>query len=247
MALNKQKTASLFSKAAADYVTHACVQKTAAAMLIKTLDTDYQKVLDLGAGPFVNSFELKKRSDYVISMDLSKAMLTQKVTPSICADMDSLPFKDNAFDLIFSNFAMQWSQNIEIVLTEVERVLKPGGRVHFSLVCDGSLHEIDRAFSVLETGSHINSFTSFKELDRIISTSNLKPISSTQCIHKQYFDSPACAIKSIKQIGANNHEQGAQKGLFGKSQFKRVLNAYPMEKGQFPVSYAVAYIVLEKP
>lgn len=246
MQLNKLKTQAFFSKSAAQYEAHACVQKDAAAVLLKSLANDHQCALDLGAGPFVNTFELKKHAKQVVSMDLSEAMLANKVSQAVCADMDAMPFQDNVFDLVFSNFAMQWSQDLTLLLSEVKRILCHGGKAHFSLVCDGSLREIKQAFSAVDGQNHVNQFVDFDALQQHILKSGLECVSSTHCEHKQYFETPLNAIKSIKHIGANNIQHGGRKGLLGKKAMQNLLNNYPQSQGKYAVTYVVAYLVLEK-
>ncbi len=244
----KQATASHFSKAAERYQSHAHVQKQAADILLKSLGARYKVALDLGCGPFVNSFELKKRCDYLVSMDLSESMLQQGVTPSICADMDTLPFQGDCFDLIFSNFAMQWSSDLAALLTHFYRVLKPGGRAHFSIVADGTLQEIKHAFSVLDNEPHINRFVTQNDIANAVAHTPFKLISSSFCHHKIFYDSPKLALNSIKEIGANHKVNSSEQpsGLMGKRKYRALLANYPKEQGQFPVSYQVAYIVIEK-
>lgn len=244
----KQATAEHFSKAAERYQTHAHVQKQAADILLKSLDAYYGIALDLGCGPFVNSFELKKRCNFVLSMDLSEAMLKKAITPSICADMDTLPFQSNRFDLIFSNFAMQWSSDLKTLLAGFYRILKPGGRAHFSIVADGTLQEINSAFSSLDNDRHINQFATQQDIECALNNTPLKLISSSFCHHKIFYDSAKLALNSIKEIGANHKINLGTKpaGLMGKAKYKSLLDNYPLEQGQYPVSYRVAYIVIEK-
>lgn len=248
--LNAQKkiTAQHFSKAAERYHNHAHVQKQAADILIKSLDTDYGVALDLGCGPFVNSFELKKRCNTVISMDLSPAMLQQQVTASVCADMDNLPFKNNSFDLVFSNFAMQWSSNLPALFQSLYAVLKPGGRAHFSLVADGTLSEMINAFAAVDSKRHINQFVSQNEIEAALKQTAFKRISTSFCHHKVFYETAKEALNSIKEIGANHKVNSGEKstGLMGKEKYKTLLANYKKEQSQFPVSYHVAYIVIEK-
>jgi SAM-dependent methyltransferase len=44
-------------------------------------------------------------------------------------DSDRIPFEDASFDLIINNQVMEHVANIDLVLSEINRVLKPGGKV----------------------------------------------------------------------------------------------------------------------
>ena len=118
---NKLTTQTKFSKAAANYASHANVQKQAAAHLFKMMASKHQQgtCLDLGAGPLVNTAMLKTHFDTVLAMDLSHSMLSTEQNPhclKVCADMDNLPLQQSSLDCVFSNFAMQWSADLEALL-----------------------------------------------------------------------------------------------------------------------------------
>lgn len=44
------------------------------------------------------------------------------------ADAEHLPFRDNSFDIVYSNGVLHHSENTDRCIAEVRRVLKPGGR-----------------------------------------------------------------------------------------------------------------------
>ena len=126
---NKLTTQTKFSKAAANYTSHANVQKQAAAHLFKMMASKHQQgtCLDLGAGPLVNTALLKTHFDTVLAMDLSHSMLSTEQNPhclKVCADMDNLPLQQNSLDCVFSNFAMQWSADLEVLLKSLFYSLK---------------------------------------------------------------------------------------------------------------------------
>lgn len=68
----------------------------------------------------------------------------------ICADVAALPFKDGAFDLVTSIAAFEHFLDVPKVLSEVARVLKPGGTIWaaihvFSTLSGG--HNVSRSMS----------------------------------------------------------------------------------------------------
>ena len=130
----KDATQRKFSTAANSYAAHANVQKQAANDLFKLMTAsnnakqDY--CIDLGAGPLVNTHALQELYRYVLAIDLSHTMLKSSNVdaPRICADMDNLPLQENSVDVVFSNFAVQWSANFETLMHALYKNVKTRGK-----------------------------------------------------------------------------------------------------------------------
>src|SRR5215467_1595784 len=96
------------------------------------------RVLDLGCGRGRNIVITKVASgDEIIGMDVAfdrlKAAAKRHPSRSFAqADALKLPFQDEAFRCIICQVAMPY-MNIPAALAEINRVLEPGGTVHFSL------------------------------------------------------------------------------------------------------------------
>jgi ubiquinone/menaquinone biosynthesis C-methylase UbiE len=89
-------------------------------------------LLDVGCGTghFVN--ELSNRGFTCSGCDPSEEMLNQarRLNPSVpfeLAGIQSLPFKSDSFDIVLAIEVMRYIQDIDVALSEVHRVLKPGG------------------------------------------------------------------------------------------------------------------------
>ena len=55
-------------------------------------------------------------------------------------DAESLPFEDRSFDLVYSNGVLHHTPNTALVVSEIHRVLRPGGRAIVMLYAENSLH-----------------------------------------------------------------------------------------------------------
>ncbi|MBZ2191725.1 methyltransferase domain-containing protein [Pseudoalteromonas arctica] len=248
----KKSTQSKFSKAAARYNTHANVQKHAASDLFALIKPGINKnklCVDLGAGPLVNTHTLQSMFASVIAMDLSINMLQSSnlTTPKICADMDNLPLQANSVDVIYSNFAVQWSANFSALMQSLYNILKSGGRAYISTVVEGSLNEIKTAFAALDSNSHINTFNSELFINQSVQKAGFTINSAKKRIYTDEYTTPLKAIASIKAIGATtqNHTNTRQ-GLLTKSALQKVCSAYPLINNKACVSYHVVLLSLEK-
>ncbi|WP_165740743.1 methyltransferase domain-containing protein [Pseudoalteromonas sp. Z1A6] len=249
----KKSTQSKFSKAADGYSKHANVQKQAASDLFKLINTQQHNknkvCVDLGAGPLVNTHSLQSVFGSVIAMDLSLNMLKSSAlnTQRICADMDNLPLQASSVDVIYSNFAVQWSANFEKLMQSLYRALKPGGKAYISTVVSGSLNEIKTAFAALDSNSHINTFNSELYINQSVQKAGFVINSAQKLVYTDTYSTPLKAIKSIKAIGATtqNHSN-TRRGLLTKSALQQVCNAYPLINNKACVSYHVLLLSLEK-
>lgn len=81
-------------------------------------------VLDLGCGasPYRATFE--ERAARWITLDLEPAH-----RPGVVARAESLPFPDASFDVVLSSQVLQLMDDPQAAGREIERVLKPGGKL----------------------------------------------------------------------------------------------------------------------
>lgn len=90
------------------------------------------KILDLGCGE--NKYKSENPEDVVIGMDKTKL---KGVDVLHDADTFPYPFKDNEFDMLYSNHSIEHFENIIKVMEECHRILRPNGKMiiltpHFS-------------------------------------------------------------------------------------------------------------------
>ncbi len=79
------------------------------------------------AGAFVMGIDLSSRSVFLARERLRLYKI--KTAQVIEADAESMPFKENTFDLVFSYGVLHHTPNIEKAISEIYRVTKPGGKI----------------------------------------------------------------------------------------------------------------------
>lgn len=113
---------------AALLVRHACIQAG-------------QRVLDVGCGTGVVAVTAARAGARVTGLDLTPELLKRARENALVAsvdidwhegDVEYLPFEDASFDVVLSQFGHMFAPRPELAVTEMLRVLKPGGTLAFS-------------------------------------------------------------------------------------------------------------------
>lgn len=105
-------------------------------------DVDGQAVLELGCGGGQDTVALAERGATVTGIDLTRQQLHHASDlfddhgleiDVVEGDITDLPFVAGQFDLAFNTWVFQWVPDIEGCFFEAHRVLRPGGRLVFSM------------------------------------------------------------------------------------------------------------------
>ncbi len=254
----KQRIAGNFSRAASTYDNAATLQRRVALKLIDTIpDAEFQSVLDLGAGTGMHSCSLAKRypQAFVTGMDLAMGMLRfarnqSTLTPALgwCSgDIESLPFKPDSFDLVFSSLAIQWC-NLDRVLLEAWQSIRPGGFFVFSTLSDGSMDELDSAWKAISEPNRVNQFDSVKHQCARTVASDFQIKSFHSESETLYYADLLSLLRELKALGVNTVLSGNQ-GLMTRNRLLGLKNSYEHFRTHsgLPLTYQVVYVVLQKP
>jgi SAM-dependent methyltransferase len=100
------------------------------------------KVLDVGCGTGVVAITAALRGASVSGVDLTPELLEHARENEKIAgcgpiewtegDAERLPYPDESFDVVVSQFGHMFSPRPDVALAEMRRVLKPGGRIAFA-------------------------------------------------------------------------------------------------------------------
>ncbi len=112
-----------------------------------------EHILDLGCGDGALTEIIADTGAQVVGIDTSSEQIaacrTRGLNVFIC-DGHMLPF-DSEFDAVFSNAALHWMNNVDLVLGSVENSLKKGGRFVAELGGKGNIKTLIDAFlNILE-------------------------------------------------------------------------------------------------
>ncbi|EKT58292.1 malonyl-ACP O-methyltransferase BioC [Providencia sneebia] len=247
----KQKIASAFGRAAKHYDSIAHYQQNSGhqllELLISALGHLRQKtIVDAGCGTGFFSQLMGDKQANVTAVDLSSGMLEVarnkgSAAHYICADMESLPFSEIAFDAVFSNLAIQWCSHLQTTLKELYRVTKPGGAIVFTTLAEGSLQELSQAWLTLDGYSHVNKFLDYQHIEASCQPWRHRLTLQTD---KLYFDDLAHLLHSLKGIGATHLTAGRKPGLMTRKRLEQLASAYPTVNEKYALTYQTVFGVI---
>ena len=260
-----------FGHAAASYDAHAVLQREVCDRLLERLDymtLQPGHVLDVGSGTGYGLAHLRARyaAAELCALDIAPAMLaaararlppptwTQRtlrrliphpspLTHLMCADMERLPLAPNSMNLVWSSLALQWAHDLEATLKGFHQVLAPGGLLIFATFGPDTLKELRAAFTAIDDAPHVNRFVDLHDIgDMLIHAGFASPVMEMDMLTLTYADLKSL-MRDLKGIGAHNAAAGRRRGLFGKSAWARLEQAYESQRleGRLPATFEVVY------
>ena len=216
-------------------------------------------ILDAGCGTGHGARLLKQRypGALVVELDLSEQMLRQPETRSIlrwpwfgpsrrrravCADFQQLPLDTASIDLIWSNLALHWAQDMAGVLAEAHRILRPGGLLMFSVFGPDTLEELRNAS---QGGTfHVNVHADMHDVgDMLVNGGYADPVMDMENVTLTYADVHNL-LRDLRAHGSISLTGDQRKGLGGRRDYLRVISRYEqfrLDDGRLPANYEVVY------
>ncbi len=254
--LDKQRIRKAFDKAAGSYDKAAVLQKEICSRLVEKLEVvnlSPHYILDAGSGTGEAVKPLQKRFKKadVVLLDVSERMLEKAAKQgalfrkplAVCGDIESLPFADNSFELVFSNLAMQWCNDVSAVLAEFKRVLKPGGLLVFTTFGPDTLKELRASWQKVDEAVHVNAFLDMHDIgDALLQNGYAEPVMEAELITVNYSE-VGNLMQDLRDIGANVTANGHRRGLLTRNMLAQLERAYDVfrEEGVLPATYEVIY------
>ncbi len=263
--IDKRLMRRAFEQAAHSYDLAAVLQREVNQRMLARLDwvkLEPQWVLDAGAGTGVGARALAKRYPRarVLGVDIAETMLQvargtdpwwKRTLPFLTGnlpqyaggDISRLPLKDSSVNLLWSNLALQWCDDLHNTFNEFQRVLAPGGLLMFSTFGPDTLRELRQAFSGIDGHTHVNRFVDMHDIgDQLLYAGFSTPVMDMDMMTLTYPDVSAL-LRELKAIGAHNVTSGRGHGLMGKRKWQAMLQRYEQLRvaGRLPATFEVVY------
>jgi len=262
-----------FARAAASYDAAATLQREVSARMAQRLDyvrVSPARVLDAGCGTGEAIGELGARypDARIVGLDLAlpmvaaareraahgRSMLRRLLQPVlrgpaggvpsfVCADLTALPFAGVSHDLVWSNLALQWVNDLPRAFGEIRRVLKVGGLFMFTTLGPDTLKELRTAFARVDGYTHVNRFVDMHDIgDALVHAGFADPVMDMEQITLTY-GAPDAVLRDLKSLGATNATRGRPRGLTGRTRYRKLLEMLERLRvdGRIPVTFEVVY------
>ncbi|HEY6095132.1 MAG TPA: malonyl-ACP O-methyltransferase BioC [Gallionellaceae bacterium] len=260
--IDKREVRRAFSRAATQYDAAAVMQREVCVRMLERLDyvrLQPTRVLDVGSGTGWGSRQLAERykGADIVALDIAMGMLQaardteswwRKVFGSsrqryVCADVEALPLGAGSVELVWSNVALQWCNDLPATLVELNRVLKTDGLLMFSTFGPDTLKELRTAFAGVDGYSHLNRFTDMHDIgDMLMAAGFAEPVMDMEYITLTYDDVRA-VMQDLRSIGAHNATAGRAAGMMGKQKWAQIVRNYETLRrdGKLPATFEIVY------
>ena len=258
--IDKRAVRRSFDRAAATYDAAAVLQQEVCARSLERLQFikhQPRRMLDAGCGTGNAWAGLSRRFPQaeLLALDLAPAMLRTArsrqpwhrrwlghLPAAICGDLERLPLASAAIDLLWSNLALQWVNDLAATLREIRRVLAPGGLLLFTTFGPDTLKEL-RAAQPTPARGGFNRFTDMHDIgDMLVAAGFADPVIDQEPFTLTYDDVRA-VMRDLKSIGAHSAASDRPEALAGKAWLAALARNYEAfrREGRLPATFEVIY------
>ena len=186
----------------------------------------------------------------VICSDLSKEMLT--FNPSqvkIALDEERMPFEKNTLNLIISNLAMHWVNDVPGVLCQIYDILKPGGIFIANFFGGKTLNVLKKTLLQAEINigarvhSHISPMISAEMVPELIKRAKFDSQITDTNVSKIQYSSVFELMRDLKYMGESNALFGYENYPITRSLLKELSN---ITDEQFEEEFEIITITAKK-
>lgn len=121
------------------------IRQTILNSIMDNMDLFEGKLLDVGCGKMPYRDLINKKSSIVSyhGLEINNAKIyDEKIIPDFFWDGRTMPFKSDEYDIVFATEVFEHCPDLQTILKESYRVLKPNGKIFFTVPFLWPLHEV---------------------------------------------------------------------------------------------------------
>lgn len=251
-----------FDRAASGYDAVASVPREIAARMIERLALvriPIRMIVDAGSGTgyAANLLRQKYRNATVLELDLSEQMLrqSQRHLPrkwgwferrlsgsAVCGDIKEMPLASDSVDLVWSNLALHWVDELPAAMAQIRRILRNGGLLTFSMFGPDTLRELRQ----IGTGGElrVNAQIDMHDIgDMLVHAGFGEPVMDMEYLTLTYENLPAL-IQDLRAHGSVARASRRSSGLGGAGDYVRLRERYERLRradGRLPATFEIIY------
>ncbi len=199
----------------------------------------FDNVLNIGARTGYLSEMVKQNLAIknLVETDISLNFLQNSKTNNfkVLANEEFLPFKDESFDLIVSNLALHWVNDLPGSLIQIKRILKKGGFFCANIFGSKTLHELRHAMILAEadqgTSPRVSPFIDVRDGAGLLQRAGFnEPVSVAEDIVVKY-NFVKEILRDLQNTGETNSLIKLNRKFPGKKFFDKVEETYQQNFG----------------
>ena len=259
--IDKRAVRRSFDRAAPTYDAAAVLQHEVCRRSLERLDFIRHAprcILDAGCGTG-NAWQglgARYPAARMLALDIAPGMLRQaraglswhrrllrRGPQTVCGDLERLPLAGGSIDLVWSNLALQWVNELPRAFVEMRRVLAPGGLFLFTTFGPDTLKELRAAQADTDGHPHVSRFIDMHDIgDMLVEAGFADPVIDMETFTLTYDDARA-VMRDLKAIGAHNAAENRPSTLSGKQWLAAVERNYEnfRREGKLPATFEVIY------
>ena len=145
-------------------------------------------------------------------------------------------------DMVLSNLSLQWCNDLDRVMAELRRVLRPGGVLLFTTLGPDTLKELRASWSAVDGSCHVNAFLDMHDVgDTMLRAGLSDPVVDREDLILTYPDLHRL-MRDLKGLGAHNVTAGRPRGLTTPTRLRKLAAICLIGRQDgLPANYEVIY------
>lgn len=181
--------------------------------------------------------------DRILHKWLPASLQSELDTGLICGNFSQMPLAAASVDLVWSNLALHWHPQPDVVFAEWRRVLRTDGLLMFSCFGPDTLTELRQAFFSMDQAPHTLPFVDMHDFgDMLVNAGFATPVMDMEKLILTY-DTVDKLFADVRALGGNPLLTRRQ-GLIGRAAYASLcqnLEAMRNQDGRIPLTIEVIY------
>lgn len=203
--------------------------------------------LDIGArdGVLARALEGRGGIETLVRLELSETLCRAGGGLAVVGEEDRLPFDRQSFNLIASNLALHWTQDLPGALAQIRRALKPGGLFLASLFGGETLTELRHgllaADAAVSSGAapRVSPFADLRDAAGLLQRAGFDlPVADLDTIRVTY-DSPFKLMADLRAMGETNALAARPRHFARRALFAELAS---QQTGPQPATFQIVYL-----